>query len=103
DGGAIGSLNGDLTIINSLFDGNHATGTDGNPGNGGAGGAIYMDGADEATSLCGVDIRNSTAGAIGGGFFRVSNEHNGTFAMEKSPVDNNRETPETAGKPDALH
>src|SRR6185369_8177362 len=31
DGGAVGSLNGDLTIINSSFDGNAATGTDGNP------------------------------------------------------------------------
>src|SRR5262245_49586160 len=103
DGGAIGSLNGDLTIINSRFDGNHATGTDGNPGNGGAGGAIYMDGADEATSLCGVDIVNSTAGAIGGGFFRVSNEHNGTFAMEKTTVDNNRVTAETDGNAGGLY
>jgi hypothetical protein len=46
DGGAVGSLNGDLTIINSTFSGNAATGSGGNPGNGGCGGAIYMDGAD---------------------------------------------------------
>ncbi len=103
DGGAIGSLNGDLTIINSRFEDNHATGTDGNPGNGGAGGAIYMDGGGEATSLCGVDIRNSTAGAIGGGFFRVSNDHTGTFAMEKSTVDSNRVTPEDDGNAGGLY
>jgi hypothetical protein len=92
DGGAIGSLNGDLTIINSRFDDNHATGTGGNPGNGGAGGTLYMDGADEATSLCGVSIRNGTAGHIGGGIFRVSNEDNGSFAMDRSDVDSNRVT-----------
>src|SRR6185295_3345819 len=69
DGGAVGSLNGDLTVINSTFTGNAATGTGGNPGNGGAGGAIYMDGGAEATSLCGVTIRDNSAGAIGGGLY----------------------------------
>jgi hypothetical protein len=89
DGGAVGSLNGDLTIINSTFVANAATGTDGNPGNGGAGGAIYMDGGDEDASLCGVTIRDSTAGAIGGGVFRVSNSHDGSFAIDRSTVDHN--------------
>ena len=103
DGGAIGSLNGDLTVINSRFEGNAATGTGGNPGDGGAGGAIYMDGADEATSLCGVSIRNSTAGAIGGGFFRVSNEDNGTFAMDRSDVDGNRVTADGEGNAGGLY
>jgi hypothetical protein len=56
DGGAVGSLQGDLTIINSTFANNSATGTGGNPGNGGAGGAIYMAGKAEAASLCGVKI-----------------------------------------------
>jgi hypothetical protein len=103
DGGAIGSLNGDLTIINSTFTGNAATGTGGNPGNGGAGGAIYMDGGKEATSLCGVAIRNNTAGAIGGGFFRVSNSHDGSFAMDRSTVDANRVTPTDAGNAGGLY
>ncbi|MCE9572429.1 MAG: hypothetical protein K8W52_04670 [Deltaproteobacteria bacterium] len=103
DGGAIGSLNGDLTIINSRFDGNAATGTGGNPGNGGAGGAIYMDGADEATRLCGVTIAHSTAGAIGGGFFRVSNTHTGTFAMDRTTVDDNRVTATTEGNAGGLY
>ncbi|MCX5741047.1 MAG: right-handed parallel beta-helix repeat-containing protein [Proteobacteria bacterium] len=90
DGGAIGSLNGALTIINSTFTNNAATGTGGNPGNGGAGGALYQDGRDEVTSLCGVTIANNTAGAIGGGVFRVSNDHTGSFAMDRSTVDHNR-------------
>ncbi len=89
DGGAVGSLNGDLTIINSTFVGNQATGTGGNPGDGGCGGAIYQDGADEVTSLCGVTIADSTAGAIGGGVFRVSNDHTGSYAIDRSTIDHN--------------
>jgi hypothetical protein len=103
DGGAVGSLNGDLTIINSTFDGNAATGTGGNPGDGGCGGAIYMDGGDEATSLCGVTITNNTAGAIGGGFFRVSNDDSGTFSMDRSTVDRNRVTPTDEGNAGGLY
>jgi hypothetical protein len=90
DGGAIGSLNAGLTLIDSVFTGNTASGTGGNPGNGGCGGALYMDGKGEATSLCGVAIQNNTAGAIGGGVFRVSNDHTGSFAMDRSAVDGNR-------------
>jgi hypothetical protein len=103
DGGAIGSLNGNLTVINSTFTNNAATGTGGNPGNGGAGGALYMDGGHEATSLCGVPIRGNTAGAIGGGFFRVSNDNSGTFAMDRSTVDDNRVTPTTSGNAGGLY
>src|SRR5262249_59205501 len=93
DGGAIGSLQGGLTVIDSVFTGNAATGSGGNPGNGGAGGALYMDGKSEATSLCGVTIQNNTAGAIGGGVFRVSNDHTGSLAMDRSTVDDNPVTP----------
>ena len=103
DGGAVGSLNGNLTIINTTFDGNAATGTGGNPGMGGCGGAVYMDGTHEMTSLCGVKIANSTAGAIGGGFFRVSNDHTGAFAMDRSTVDHNTVTPTTDGNAGGLY
>jgi parallel beta-helix repeat protein len=103
DGGAIGSLNGDLTIINSTFTGNAATGSGGNPGDGGCGGALYMDGGDEKTSLCGVTIRGNTAGAIGGGVFRVSNDNSGSFAMDRSTVDDNRVTPTSSGNAGGLY
>ncbi len=103
DGGAVGSLNGNLTVVNTTFDGNAATGTGGNPGMGGCGGAVYMDGTHEMTSLCGVKILNSTAGAIGGGFFRVSNDHTGAFAMDRSTVDHNVVTPTTSGNAGGLY
>lgn len=103
DGGAIGSLNGDLIVIDSTFTGNAATGTGGNPGNGGAGGALYMDGRDELTSLCKVTISGNTAGAIGGGFFRVSNDDTGAFAMDRSTVDGNTVTASGDGNAGGLY
>jgi len=103
DGGAVGSLNGDLSIVNSIFADNAATGTDGNPGNGGAGGALYMDGGDETTNLCGVVISNNTAGAIAGGVFRVSNSHDGTFTMDKCVVDGNVVTPTDDGNAGGMY
>lgn len=103
NGGAIGSLNGDIVIADSSFQQNAATGTDGNPGNGGCGGAIYMDGADERTELCGVKIINNTAGAIGGGFFRVSNNNSGTFSLDKSTVDSNTVTASGKGNAGGLY
>ncbi|MEO8550598.1 MAG: choice-of-anchor Q domain-containing protein [Kofleriaceae bacterium] len=103
DGGAVGSLNADLTILDSTFTNNQATGTGGNPGNGGCGGALYMDGRDEKTSLCGVTIAHNTAGAIGGGFYRVSNDHTGSFAMDRSTVDDNQVTPTGDGNAGGLY
>jgi hypothetical protein len=103
DGGAVGSLNGDLTLIDSIFTGNAATGTDGNPGNGGCGGAVYMDGGDETTTLCGVVIADNTAGAIGGGFFRVSNSEDGTLTMDQSTVRDNHVTPDDSGNAGGMY
>jgi hypothetical protein len=103
DGGAVGSLNGDLVIINSTFTDNAATGTGGNPGDGGCGGAIYMDGADETTSMCGVVIAGNEAGAIAGGFFRVSNDDSGTMAMDRTTVDANIVTGNASGNAGGLY
>ncbi len=103
NGGAVGSLNGDLIIINSQFSGNSATGSGGNPGDGGCGGAIYMDGRDEKTSLCRVSIDGNDAGAIGGGFFRVSNDDSGSFAMNLTTVDTNTVTAAGSGNAGGLY
>ncbi len=103
NGGAVGSLNGDLTIVNSTLTQNAASGSGGNPGSGGCGGAVYMDGADEKTVLCGVTLSNNSAGAIGGGFFRVSNDGTGTFTMDRTSVDSNQVTPEDGGNAGGLY
>lgn len=103
NGGAIGSLNGDLTIINSVFTDNSASGHDGNPGNGGCGGAIYQDGRDEITTFCGVTIKNNSAGAIGGGVFRVSNDNSGTLIIDKTTIDSNVVTASGDGNAGGLY
>jgi hypothetical protein len=103
NGGAVGSLNSDLIIVNSNFTGNAAAGSGGNPGQGGCGGAVYMDGGDERTEICGVRIVDSTAGAIGGGFFRVSNDSSGTFTMDRSTVDANQVTATSSGNAGGLY
>jgi parallel beta-helix repeat protein len=103
NGGAIGSLNGDLTIVNSAFTSNSATGSGGNPGQGGCGGAIYLDGGHEKTSLCGVRIAGNRAGAIGGGVFRVSNDSTGSFTMNATAVDSNQVTPTGSGNAGGLY
>ena len=103
NGGAVGSLNGDLTLINCTLTGNSATGTDGNPGHGGCGGAVYMDGRDELTSLCGVTISDNQAGAIGGAFFRVSNDSTGVFTMDRTTINANRVTPTASGNAGGMY
>jgi hypothetical protein len=103
NGGAIGSLNGDVVIINSVFQGNRASGFGGNPGNGGCGGAMYQDGRDEVSTLCGVTIANNEAGAIGGGYFRVSNDDSGTMQVARTTVDHNTVTPADEGNAGGMY
>ena len=62
-----------------------------------------MDGRDEATTLCGVTLRNNAAGAIGGGFFRVSNDNTGRFAMDRSTIDGNQVTASGGGNAGGLY
>jgi hypothetical protein len=103
NGGAVGSLNGDLTVVNSAFTSNAASGSGGNPGQGGCGGAIYMDGTHERTTLCGVRIASNQASAIGGGVFRVSNDSTGSFTMNATAVDSNQVTPAGSGNAGGLY
>jgi len=51
----------------------------------------------------GVTIAGNTAGAIGGAFFRVSNDATGSFAMDRSVVDGNRVTATGDGNAGGLY
>jgi len=88
--GALGGLFATLSIYDSLFDGNQATGTGANNddpaqctylnngqhqvGSGGNGGAIYSDGVAMDVTLCGTQVRNNHAGAFGAAIFFTSND-----------------------------
>jgi len=72
NGGAIGTQDENVTVVNSTFVGNKATGTSGNPGNGGDGGAMSYDGAMVSWTMCGDTFSENSANASGGAIFRVA-------------------------------
>lgn len=90
NGGAIGSLHNHLTIVNTAIRGNAATGSGGNPGDGGNGGGVYIDGTDQITALCGVEFAGNRGNAFGGGLFRVSNDGTGMAFIDRSLIEDNR-------------
>lgn len=96
NGGAVGALHTALTIVNSTFVGNAATGTGANyidgmgqqAGQGGNGGAIVMDGVGRDLRLCGVTVAGNTGGAFGGALFRTGYEGEPSIIERSSFVDN---------------
>ncbi|CAF3733209.1 unnamed protein product [Rotaria socialis] len=70
--GALGILGSGLSISNSHFETNTATGNGGNPGNGGNDGAISFDGLRRNNTICGTRFTGNQANQFGGAFFRVS-------------------------------
>jgi hypothetical protein len=94
NGGGVGSIEVNWTIIDSVFSYNQATGFGGNPAaegtpGGGSGGAIYNDGQTLRLSLCGTRIENNQVSAFGSGIFFVSNNHQGTLQLESSVISGN--------------
>jgi hypothetical protein len=87
NGGALGNLGNDLVVVNSVFERNAATGTGGNPGDGGNGGTIAIDGEGRGVTLCGITIRESRANAFGGAVFRVSYLGTEPTDIDRSVID----------------
>ena len=105
--GAVGALNAELDVYNSLVTGNTATGHDANNndptmcsamnngqneiGSGGNGGALYGDGDGFNVVVCGDDIENNAAGmnAFGGGIFFTSDDFSGVLSIVDSKIENN--------------
>jgi hypothetical protein len=88
NGGAVGTQAENVTIVNTTFTNNSATGTDGNPGNGGDGGALTYDGADVSLTLCGDIFTGNRANAAGGAVFRVA-YHDEAVNIDRSVFDGN--------------
>ena len=107
--GAVGSLDAELDIYNSLFENNKATGRDANDndttmkmctvmnngqyeiGSGGNGGAIYGDGTNFNITLCGDAVLNNAAGtnAFGGGLFFTSDNFAGILTITDTTMTGN--------------
>jgi hypothetical protein len=113
--GAIGSLNSDLDVYNSAFDGNAALGFGANSddaskcsvvnankqhqvGSGGNAGAIGMDGGSDAThTFCGDTFRSNSSGtgALGGALARTPDAAKQTTVIDRCLFDGN--TGDSAG------
>jgi hypothetical protein len=94
NGGGIGSIEVNWTIIDSVFSYNRAVGFGGNPAaqgtpGGGSGGAIYNDGESMTLSLCNTRIENNQVREFGSGIFFVSNNHQGTLQLQDSLISGN--------------
>jgi hypothetical protein len=113
NGGAVGSLWGNVSVYNSQFSANQATGNGANSistackvrggqiGNGGNGGAIVIDGAEAyAVTICGSSFTNNAGGAraYGGAVFRTPDG-----AMQKTTIDRSTFAGNTAPNGGALY
>jgi hypothetical protein len=104
--GAIGMLWAPAFILDCLFDGNSAVGTGANNndpskcscmnngqneiGSGGNGGAVYKDGGDGGNlTICGTQIRNSTANEFGSAVFLTANGSHAKLVLQDSLLKNN--------------
>lgn len=114
NGGAVGALWGDLSIYNSEFSSNEATGNGANSintaackvnhgqvGNGGNGGAVVMDGGEAyAVTICGSSFSKNAGGAnaYGGAIFRTPDA-----AMQKTTIDRTTLAGNTASNGGAMY
>jgi predicted outer membrane repeat protein len=103
NGGAIASLNSDLTLVKDNFDNNQAKGSGGNSinmmsscanggqvGNGGNGGAIAIAGGSDGTlTICGDLVDHNNAGAVGGGLYRSADSMPQTVNIDQTTFDTN--------------
>jgi hypothetical protein len=104
NGGAVGSLNSDLTLVDDTFSQNQALGEGGNAtnstcpvvggqretGSGGNGGAVSIDGGDDGTdTICGCTFSSNSAHALGGATFRTPDGAQQTTNIDRSTYDSN--------------
>jgi hypothetical protein len=97
NGGGVGTQDENVTVVNTTFANNSATGTGGNPGNGGNGGGLTYDGAHVSLTLCGDVFTGNSANAAGGAVFRVGYNSQGgapsIVNIDRTTVDSNTVDP----------
>jgi hypothetical protein len=107
NGGAIGALHTAITLVNSTIHSSTATGWGANwvdehghqQGHGGNGGAIVMDGVGRTLEICGCDVSDNEAGALGGALFRTGYESEPTRIHLSTFHGNTVRTPEDPEMP----
>jgi hypothetical protein len=96
NGGAVGGLFTQISIVDSVLANNTATGHGANwadgtgqHGRGGNGGAIVMDGKGETLELCGATIEDNVGGAFGGAIFRTGYDETQKTIIDRSVIRRN--------------
>src|SRR5262249_49152057 len=102
NGGAVGALHSDLTLVDDEFDSNQALGmganyidpsctvNGGESGDGGNGGAVVIDGGSDGTvTLCGDRFLGNSGNALGGAIFRTPDVARQTTRIDQSTFDGN--------------
>lgn len=89
NGGAVSGLHASITVLNSLFTGNSATGTGASSGQGGNGGALYGDGNAFHYVVEGTAMSGNYADEGGPAIFFVSNDRTGTLTLRDSSLTGN--------------
>jgi hypothetical protein len=103
NGGAVGSLFSNLTLVNDTFDQNEALGqganyidpdcavNGGESGNGGNGGAVVIDGGESFdVAICGCTFTGNSGGALGGAVFRTPDIGVGPTHIDRCTFDKNQ-------------
>jgi hypothetical protein len=90
NGGAVYSLGSRrVNVVDSVFAGNSAIGTGGNPGNGGNAGALGVDGGDRLVDVCRTRFSSNTSNAYGAAFFSVMYDQTSRTRFEDVAVEDN--------------
>jgi hypothetical protein len=93
NGGALGSHDASLVLIDTTLTENEATGGDIQAGRGGHGGAVFMTGARGVLSICDSRFARNRASASGGGLYRRG-EGQARVTIDRSTFDENYAVPE---------
>jgi len=89
NGGAVSSLQAPMSITDSTFTGNVATGQGASSGRGGNGGAIYFDGTNQNVTITRSTITGNKAPEGGPAVFYVSNNLTGSLTIRNSTLTGN--------------
>ncbi|WP_084039586.1 S-layer homology domain-containing protein [Demequina sp. NBRC 110053] len=89
NGGAVSSLQSRMSIADSTFTGNVATGQGASDGRGGNGGAVYFDGTNQNVTIARSTITSNMAPEGGPAVFYVSNNPTGSLTIQDSTLTGN--------------
>jgi hypothetical protein len=90
NGGALGLYDSGLALVNSVVQGNAATGMDDSPGQAGSGGGVIVDGAGRDVRVCGARVSDNQANTYGGGMLVFARDGRGSVEIDRTTISGNQ-------------